>query len=465
MTMSQAGTQSNPLRVAIIGSGPSGFYAADFLQKQKDLVVAIDMYDRLPTPFGLVRGGVAPDHQKIKTVIKAYEKTAQHPSFRFFGNVTFGRDVTREELEAHYHAILYSVGSETDRRMGIPGEDLSGSHPATKFVGWYNAHPDYREEKFDLTQENVAVVGIGNVAMDVIRILARSKSELMETDIADYALDALINSSVKNIYVLARRGPAQAAYTNPEIRELGEMEIADVTCLPEEVELDPYSKAAMEANPDRTVDTNVQIVQEYAKRAPTGKKVRIHFRFLVSPVEVIGKDRVEAVKIVKNKLVQSDDGSIRPKATDQFETIPVGLIFRSVGYMGQALPGLPFDNRNGVFPNDKGRIIDPETKAPVTGNYCAGWIKRGPSGVIGTNKPDAQESAQLILEDMAASKLLTPKNAAPEAVDALLKAKGIRYVSYAEWQKLDKLELERGAAVGRPRNKFSRVEEMLAALG
>ena len=462
--MSQAGTQSNPLRVAIIGSGPSGFYAADFLQKQKDLVVAVDMYDRLPTPFGLVRGGVAPDHQKIKTVIKAYEKTAQHPSFRFFGNVTYGRDITRAELEARYHAILYCVGSETDRRMGIPGEDLIGSHPATKFVGWYNAHPDYREEQFDLSQENVAVVGIGNVAMDVIRILARTKNELMSTDIADFALDALAKSGVKNIYVLARRGPAQAAYTNPEIRELGEMEDADVTCLPDEVELDEYSKEAMAANPDRTVDTNVQIVQEYAKREPSGKKVKIHFRFLVSPVELIGKERVEAVKIVKNKLVKSDDGSVRPKATDQFETIPVGLVFRSVGYMGYALPGLPFDNKNGVFPNDHGRIFDPETKAPVTGNYCAGWIKRGPSGVIGTNKPDAQESAQLILDDLAAGKLLQPTEPAPESVDALLKSKGVRYVSYAEWQKLDKLELERGTAVGRPRNKFARVEEMIAAL-
>ncbi|MCC7142064.1 MAG: FAD-dependent oxidoreductase [Candidatus Eisenbacteria bacterium] len=463
--MSQVGTPSNPLRVAIIGSGPSGFYAADFLQKTKDLSVAIDMYDRLPTPFGLVRGGVAPDHQKIKTVIKAYEKVAQHPSFRFFGNVAYGTDLSRLDLESHYHGVIYSVGSETDRRMGVPGEDLTGSHPATKFVGWYNAHPDYREEQFDLTQENVAVVGIGNVAMDVIRILARSQSELMSTDIADYAMEALAKSKVKNIYVLARRGPAQAAYTNPEIKELGEMEEADVTCPADEAELDEYSREWLTANPDRTVETNVEVMQEYAKRTPTGKRCRIHFRFLVSPVELIGNGKVEAVKIVKNKLVKSDDGSMRPKATDQFETIPVGLVFRSVGYMGLPLPGLPFDQKAGTFPHEKGRILDPETKQPLPGHYCAGWIKRGPSGVIGTNKPDAQESAQCLLDDLAAGTLLSPGSAAPAAVETMLQAKGVRYVSYAEWQRLDQLELERGAAVGRPRNKFSRVDEMLKALG
>lgn len=309
--MTQIGTAALPLRIAIIGSGPSGFYAADHLQKQKTLTVQIDMFDRLPTPYGLVRGGVAPDHQKIKSVTKAYERIASNTSFRFFGNVTFGTDITIEDLRQYYHAVIFAVGAQTDKRLDIPGEDLAGSHAATEFVGWYNGHPDYKHLSFDLTQERVAVIGVGNVAMDVTRILARTQAELDETDIADYAQEALKHSRVKEIYVIGRRGPAQAAFTTPEIKELGEMEDADCIVHPREVELDEHSKAYL-TSPD--VDSkdakNVEILREYSLRAPSGKSKKIIMRFLTSPVELIGTERVEAMRLVKNELVRADNGEI-----------------------------------------------------------------------------------------------------------------------------------------------------------
>src|SRR5216684_8974570 len=249
--MAQAGTQAQPLRVAIIGAGPTGYYAADHLLRQDRVTVEVDMYDRLPTPYGLVRLGVAPDHQKIKSVTALFDKVAAHPRFRFFGGVEFGKDLTLADLRRHYHQILYCTGAQTDRRMGIPGEDLRGSHPATEFVAWYNGHPDFRDCQFDLTQERVAVVGVGNVAVDVARILCRSAEELATTDIADYALEALRASRVREVYLLGRRGPAQAAFTNPEIKELGELADADITTRPEEVELDELTRASLEHTPDR----------------------------------------------------------------------------------------------------------------------------------------------------------------------------------------------------------------------
>ena len=293
--MSQPGTTDRPLRVAIIGAGPTGFYAADHLLKQKDRVVEVDLFDRVPTPYGLVRAGVAPDHQKIKSVTAAFDKVAAHPRFRFFGGVELGRDLTGDDLRRHYHQIVYTTGAQTDRRMGIPGEDLKGSHPATEFVAWYNGHPDYRDLHFDLSQERAAVVGVGNVAVDVARILCRSADELAKTDIADYALEALRKSRIREVYLLGRRGPAQAAFTNPEIRELGELADADVSVVPDEVELDPLSRAELEAHPDRATLKKVEILQGYAHRAPTGKSKRLIIRFLVSPVELIGDEDGEVV--------------------------------------------------------------------------------------------------------------------------------------------------------------------------
>ena len=461
----QIGTPENPLRVAIIGSGPSGFYAADHLQKQKDLVVHIDMFDRLPTPFGLVRGGVAPDHGKIKSVTKVYDKIAADPNFRFYGNVEFGKDLTHDDISKFYHQVIYAVGAQTDKRMEIPGEDLPGSHPATEFVAWYNGHPDYRDFKFDLTQESAIVVGVGNVAMDVARILASSYEELVKTDMADYALEALKNSKVRNIYLLGRRGPAQAAFTTPEVKELGELEETDVVADINEVTLDPLSKAFLEANPDSSIQNNIDIMTGYAKQAPKGRPKKLHMRFLVSPVEITGNGRVEAVKIVKNELFQNKDGSLRPKATDKSEILKAGLIFRSIGYKGVALPGVPFNDSWGVIPNKDGRVHDPKSDAIIDGEYVVGWIKRGPSGVIGTNKPDSQATVNMMLEDLNQNKCFNPSATKREAVEKMLQDKKVKFVSYQEWQKLDQLELQRGQAAGRPRLKFTRVDDMLIELG
>lgn len=463
--MPQLGTAESPLRVAIVGSGPSGFYAAEHLLKQA-LTLQIDMFDRLPTPFGLVRGGVAPDHPKIKTVTKAYDRIASNPAFRFFGNVTIGRDLTHADLKAHYHAVIYAVGAQSDRKMGVPGEELIGSFAATEFVGWYNAHPDYRDLEFDLNVESVAVIGNGNVAMDVTRILASTYDELYVTDIADYALEALKHSKVKHIYMLGRRGPAQAAYTNPELKELGELHDADVIVSMEDATLDPLSAEWVAKEGDPGVQKNVRLLQEYAQRPPTGKTRQIHLRYLVSPTELIGDEngKVKAIRVVKNVLQRSDDGSLRPKATQETYEIPVGLVFRSIGYKGVALPDLPFDEKNGVIPNVVGRIIDPQTKQPMLGDYCVGWIKRGPSGVIGTNKPDSIETANMLLNDLEQLPPLAEEKSAPNAIVALLDARRIEYVSFADWQVLDAIEIANGQAVNRPRLKISEIPAMLAAI-
>ncbi len=464
--MSRLGTAQNPVRAAIVGSGPSGFYAAEALLRSEP-VVLVDMFERLPSPFGLVRSGVAPDHPKLKQPIRVYQQIAASPQFRFLGNVTVGRDITVPELKGCYHVVVYACGAETDRKLGIPGAHLVGSHAATEFVGWYNGHPDYRHLQFDLTPERAAVVGIGNVAIDVARILCRTVDELRTTDIADYALEALSKSHVKEVYLLGRRGPAQAAFTPPEIKEVGEMADADVVVLPEEAQLDPLSQAAVASASDRSVLKNVEILQGYAVRKPTGKSRRLTVRFLVSPVELIGDaaGRVVKMRLVKNRLVASETGSLSAKATDQLEELPVGLVFRSVGYRGVPLPDVPFHEKWGVILNEKGRVIDPESKQPFVGQYTAGWIKRGPSGVIGTNKPDAVETVNCMLEDLAQDKLLQPSQPQSRCVEDLVRARQPQFFTFADWLKLDEMEVARGQAQGRPRVKFTSVEEMLAALG
>ncbi|HEU4369727.1 MAG TPA: FAD-dependent oxidoreductase [Methylomirabilota bacterium] len=461
------GTAERPLRVAIVGAGPAGFYVAEHLLRRGDLVVDVDMFDRLPTPYGLVRAGVAPDHQKIKAVTAAFDKVAAHPRFRFFGGVELGKDVSVADLRSHYDQIVYTTGAQTDRRMGIPGEDLPGSHPATEFVAWYNGHPDYRDLQFDLSQERVAVVGVGNVAVDVARVLSRTPEELAKTDIADHALEALRRSRVREVYLLGRRGAAQAAFTNPELKELGELEAADVTVVPEEVELDPLSREALERSGDRAGIKKVEILQSYARRPPAGKPRRLALRFLVSPVAVLASDAgaVGAIRLVKNRLTASPTGTIQAQPTDQFEELPVGLVFRSVGYRGVPLPGVPFDDKWGVVLNEKGRVLDPDTKEPLPGEYTAGWIKRGPTGVIGTNKPDAAETVTAMVEDAAAGRTPEPPEPVPAAVERLVRQRQPHYVSYPDWLRLNELEVERGRASGRPRVKFTRVDEMLAALG
>jgi ferredoxin--NADP+ reductase len=462
--VTKIGTDSNPLRVAIIGAGPAGFYAAEHLFKQGDLVIEVDMFDRLPTPYGLVRNGVAPDHQKIKSVTKVFDRTAQKPPFRFFGYVELGTDITVDELLNHYHQVIYTTGAQTDRNLEIPGIDLAGSHAATEFVAWYNGHPDYRDCQFDLTQESVAVVGVGNVAVDVCRILCRTPAELATTDIADYALEALRESRVKDVYMLGRRGVAQAAFTAPEVKELGEMEDADVIVSPDEVDLGPLSQAAL-ADADRGTTRKVEIVRSYAGRPLTGKANRLHMRFLISPVELIGNEtgQVVAMRLVKNELYATEAGTLRPRATDRFEEIPVGLVFRSIGYRGVPLAGVPFNESWGVILNMEGRVLDPATQTHLIGQYAAGWIKRGPSGVIGTNKPDAAETVDHMLADLAAGRVNEPAAPTAEAFEKLIQERKPDYFSYADWLSLDELETAAGEAQGRPRVKFVSVEEMLEA--
>jgi ferredoxin--NADP+ reductase len=461
------GTLDRPLRVAIIGAGPTGFYAADHLLRQEGVVIEVDVFDRLPTPYGLVRLGVAPDHQKIKSVTAAFEKVAANPRFRFFGHVELGKDVDVEDLRRHYHQIVYSTGAQTDRRMGIPGEDLRGGHPATEFVAWYNGHPDFRDCQFDLSQERVAVVGVGNVAVDVARILCRSAEELAKTDIADYALEALRASRVREVYLLGRRGPAQAAFTNPEIKELGELADADITARPEEVELDELTRAALDKTPDRATVKKVEILQSYARRPRSGKSRLLVVRFLVSPVELVADATggVAAMRLVRNKLAATPAGTLQPRATDETEELPVGLVFRSVGYKGVPLPGVPFHESWGVILNERGRVIDPDSKLPVIGEYTAGWIKRGPSGVIGTNKPDAAETVACMMEDRAQGRVLRPEAPEAQAVEALLRQRQPLCFSFGDWRRLDELETAAGRRAGRPRIKFTSVDEMAAALG
>ena len=455
-------TNTSPLRVAIVGSGPSGFYAAEHLRKQLP-GIEIDLFDRLPTPYGLVRGGVAPDHPKIKAVTRVYDRIMAGPEVRFLGNVMIGRDLTREQLRRFYHAVIYCVGAHADRPLGIPGEDLAGSHAATDFVAWYNGHPDYTDLSFDLSVERVAVVGVGNVAIDVVRILASTPEELETTDIAPHALEALRGSRVREVWMLGRRGPVQAAFTNPELRELGELADADVIVRPDEIALDPASEAALAAAEERTPERNMETLRAYAEKLPAGKRRTIHLRFLCSPVEITGAGRVERMVVGRNRLVPGSGGYLQAEPTGETETLDVGLVFRSVGYLGTGVPGLPLDARKGIIPNDHGRVL--EHGAPVAGEYVAGWIKRGPSGVIGTNKPDAVETADLLLEDFKAGKLGAPPEPGRAAVDQFLREGGVRVFSWADWQRLDELERARGVTLGRPRVKFTRVADMLAAVG
>jgi ferredoxin--NADP+ reductase len=453
---------SPPLRVAVIGAGPAGFYAAEQLLRQ-ERPIAVDLFDRLPTPFGLVRGGVAPDHPRIKSVTRIYDKVAAHPAFRFLGNVTAGRDVTAEELSRHYHAVVWAVGAEADRALDIPGEDLVGSHTATEFVGWYNGHPDFQDRRFDLSQEAAAVVGVGNVAMDVTRILASDPDDLAKTDIAAPALEALRASRVRTIYLLGRRGPAQAAFTNPELKEFGELPLADVVVRPGDLELDPATRAAREAAPDREAEKNLTTLQGFVARGVLGRPRRIVLLFHTSPLRIEGNARVARLVVGANRLEAGPHG-VRAVPTGAEQSLDVGLVFRSVGYRALPVPGLPFDARRAIIPNDRGRVLAGEGGAPVAGCYVAGWIKRGPSGVIGTNKPDAAETVACLLEDRERGLLPEPAGQSPDAIAALLRARGVDVVSWRDWQALDGYETGAGATRGAPREKIIDTGDMLAII-
>jgi ferredoxin/flavodoxin---NADP+ reductase len=463
--MASIGTPEQPLRVAIVGSGPSGFYAAGHLLKAKshpDLQVQVDVYDRLPTPWGLVRGGVAPDHPNIKAVSRVYEKTAAHPEFRFYGNVDYGADITHDDLLARYHAAIYAVGAQTDRRMGIPGEDLPGSWAATDFVGWYNGHPDYRDLEFDLSGERAVVIGNGNVAADVARMLALTRDELATTDVANHPLEVMAESNIREIVVLGRRGPAQAAFTNPELLELGEMTDADVHVDPRDVEIDELSRTWLESEAaSGTSRKNVDILTGYAGRTPAGKRRRIVLRFLCSPIAILGADAVEGIRICRNTL-RHEDGSLRACSTDTIEELDCDIVFRSIGYRGVQPQGLPFDERRGTVPNEHGRILG-EDRKPLRGEYAVGWIKRGPTGIIGTNKRDAQETVDALLDDLDAGRLNEPADPSRDSLEELLDERKPDHVTYTGWEAIDRAEKAAGEPQGRPRVKLTTTEELLDA--
>jgi ferredoxin/flavodoxin---NADP+ reductase len=449
-----------PIRIAVVGSGPAGFYTAGHLLKQSqdaERPIDVDMIERLPTPWGLVRSGVAPDHPKIKSVTRVYEKTAAHPRFRFFGNVELGRDISRDELAERYHAIVYATGSPADRPLDIPGEDLPGSHPATDFVGWYNGHPDFCEHDFDLSAERAVVIGNGNVALDVARMLTLTHDELAVTDIADHALEVLDASEVREIVVVGRRGPAQAAFTNPELLELGELADADVIVDSEELE---RALAVEDPNMDPTSERNVSVLRDYAQRAPAGKSKRVILRFLASPTQLIGDgDGVRGVVLARNALQRGETGQLRAVATGETETIEAGLVMRAIGYRGIALPGVPFDERSATIPNDAGRVRNPD--GPRMGEYVVGWIKRGPSGVIGTNKKDAQQTVDALLEDLELDVHLQPADPNAESIERLLGERVPALVTYEGWSEIDRHEQSLGEPHGRPRVKLTRIEELL----
>ncbi len=448
----------SPIRIAVVGAGPAGFYAAGHLLKDSEGRIEVDMIERLPTPWGLVRSGVAPDHPKIKSVTRVYEKTAAHPRFRYFGNVELGRHVAREELLAHYHAIVYATGSPADRPLGISGEELPGSWAATDFVGWYNGHPDHPDLEFDLASERAVVIGNGNVALDVARMLVLSHEELSLTDVADHALHALERSGVREVVVVGRRGPAQAAFTNPELLELGELAGADVVVDPAELE---RALAVPDPAVGKISEGNVRILREFAERPLRNEPRRVVLRFLLSPVELLPDERarVGAVRLARNELVAGPDGRLRAQATEEYETIPAALVFRAIGYRGVSLPGVPFDERSGVIHNERGRVLSAE--GPLPGEYAVGWIKRGPTGVIGTNKKDAQETVDAILEDLAAGLLPSPLAPDREELGATLRARQPELITYAGWSEIDRHERSLGEPSGRPRVKLTRIEEML----
>jgi ferredoxin--NADP+ reductase len=456
--VNELGTGENPLRVAIVGSGPSGFYAAEALFRSGRRV-RVDMFERLPAPFGLVRYGVAPDHPKLKEPIRVYDTIARTPGFRLFGNVAVGRDVSVAELQAAYHAVIFCSGAESDRRLGIPGEDLPGSHTATEFVGWYNGHPDYRDRRFDLSQEIAVIIGQGNVAIDVCRILAKTVDELRHTDIAEHALESLAQSRIREIHLIGRRGPAQAKFTNKEFRELGELADCDPIVDPADLVLNPASEAELTERAGAVAKKNLEILQGFAARSPRNVRRRVFIRFLLSPVELRGRARLESVVLERNRL---EGPPFHQSAVGTGERIeqPCGLLFRSIGYKGVAIPGVPFDAKQGVFPTRDGRIVDSGGKV-IPGLYASGWIKRGPTGIIGTNRADSVATVTSLLADLPS---LDPRpKPGAEGLEALRRDR-LRVVSYDDWLVIDQAEVARGAPRGKPREKFTRTVEMLRLL-
>ncbi len=456
--MSQLGTEERPLRVAIVGSGPSAFYSAQALFKA-ELVIDINMFEKLPVPFGLVRFGVAPDHAKIKNVTQVYEKTAQEPRFSFFGNVEIGKDFTIHQLRKYHDAVIFAYGASSDRKLGIVGEGLNGSHTATEFVAWYNGHPDYKDRAFDLSGETAVIIGQGNVALDVARILCKTVDELKSSDIAAHALEALSKSNIKNVHVIGRRGPAQAAFTPVEIREFGELAECSPIVDPAELNLNEASQQELEDSKNAPKKKNFEILKGLVEKRDDGKPRKCYFHFRKSPAAIydkVGDGRIDRIYIEQNELF-GEAGSQMSRGTGEKETLECSILFRSVGYRGIGIEGLLFDDRVGIIPNHQGRVGDSEHVS--TGLYTAGWIKRGPTGIIGTNKPDAEETVAKLLEDIDV--LIPGKNPSNDMLIEHLKELNISFVTFADWKLIDAEEIKRGEAVGKPREKFIDTQEML----
>ncbi|MGK2240947.1 MAG: ferredoxin--NADP+ reductase [Rhodococcus sp. (in: high G+C Gram-positive bacteria)] len=446
------------LRVAIVGSGPSACYAGEELLTRHSNV-EVNMFEKLPTPWGLVRAGVAPDHPDTKDVIRSFERTVTRPGFHFHLNVEIGIDITHEELLSHHDAVIYAVGAHGDRRLNIPGENLPGSHSATDFVAWYNGHPRAADFTFDLSSERAVVIGNGNVALDVARILLTDVENLSRTDAADHALVALAESRVNEVVVLGRRGPAQAAYTTPELLALGHLNGIDVVVEPADAELDAHTAAWLRAYPDPTAQFKSSITAEYATRSPRNQR-RITLRYLGSPLEVLGVDRARGLRIALNELITAPDGRIQSNPTGVIEDLECGLIMRSVGYRGEPVQGLPFDDARALLPNTEGRVVDPTAGTPIRGVYTTGWIKRGPSGVIGTNKKCALETVSGLLADHSVGRLTAPERSRRE-LEALIEQRQPRALDYDGWQAINQHEQSTAHGTSRPRVKILNIEEML----
>ena len=445
------------LHVAVVGSGPSGFFAAASLLKAADadqIEVAIDMLEMLPTPWGLVRSGVAPDHPKIKSVSQQFETIAEDPRFRFFGNIRVGEHVSAAELAGRYDGVIYAVGAQSDRALNVPGEELTGSLAAVDFVGWYNAHPHFEQMAPDLSCARAIVVGNGNVAVDVARMLVTDPEVLALTDIADHALETLRACGVKEVLLVGRRGPLQGAFTTLELRELGELEGVDVVVDPADLEgiSDDEVVAA-----GKIAKNNIKVLREYAGRVPRPGNRRIVLRFFTSPIEIMGAENVESVVLGRNELITDAGGRMVAKDTGAREELPAQLVVRSVGYRGVAIPGLAFDEKAGTIPNTNGRIEGSHNE------YVAGWIKRGPSGVIGTNKKCSQETVDTLLNDLAVLDA-GPADLNGDRADKLaewLASRQPKLVTASHWQAIDRFEREAGEQHGRPRAKVANLTELL----
>jgi len=449
------------LNVAVVGSGPAGLYTAEALVKQAPALgveVQVDVLDRLPTPYGLVRYGVAPDHKSIKSIAEYLRKVLESPDVSFVGGVHLGEDVTREDLLGAYDAVVYATGAMRDRRLGIPGEDLPGSYAATDFVNWYCGHPDMDMSAFVLEAESVAVIGVGNVAVDVARILARDPAELAQTDVPQPVLDALHASKVREVHMIGRRGPAHAKFTTKELRELGELPGVDVVVHPDEADLNAFDLAgegASLAGSDRRVRGNMVAINGWASGAAKGSARRLIVRFWLRPTSILGDEKVTGLTLERTRL--EADG--RLTGTGEFETLDAQMVLRSVGYQSVPLPGVPFDSRACVVPNVAGRVVG-EDGNPLPGEYVAGWLKRGPTGVIGTNKSDAAETVRSLFEDLGVAADSVPRAgmlryrsddapAGESPIAAVLAERGITPVSYEEWLRIETAEAELAKALGR----------------